>query len=104
MVDPFTTMMSSLPSLSQSIRPTPPLIDSTMYCLSGVEMWGTVSPTSRETSLKRGSCADRGREKMETKSRSLRITVGCRHYREKIMTTRARDYRDDSFPGTHSVP
>src|SRR5215469_9964399 len=83
MVDPFTTMMSSLPSLSQSIRPTPPLIDSTMYCLSGVEMWGTVSPASRETSLKRGNCAHRGREKTETKSRSLRITAECSHYREK---------------------
>src|ERR1700722_15201637 len=35
-------MMSSLPSLSQSINPTPPLIDSTMYFLSGEEMCATV--------------------------------------------------------------
>src|SRR5579863_8052342 len=37
-------MMSSLPSLSQSISPTPPLIDSTMYFLSGEEMCATVRP------------------------------------------------------------
>src|SRR5579863_5415886 len=36
--------MSSLPSLSQSIRPTPPLIDSTIYFLSGEEICGTVRP------------------------------------------------------------
>src|SRR5271170_3361747 len=43
-VEPLTVMMSSLPSLSQSISPTPPLMDSTMYFLSGEEMCGTVSP------------------------------------------------------------
>src|SRR6266566_5243313 len=37
-------MMSSLPSLSQSIRPTPPLIDSTMYFLSAEEMCAMVIP------------------------------------------------------------
>src|SRR5271155_5450177 len=36
--------MSSLPSLSQSISPAPPLMDSTMYFLSGEEMCGTVNP------------------------------------------------------------
>src|ERR1700678_2755458 len=48
-------MMSSLPSLSQSIRPTPPLMDSTMYFLSGEEMCGTVSPAFRATSSNCGS-------------------------------------------------
>src|ERR1700733_3784421 len=43
-------VMSSLPSLSQSISPTPPLIDSTMYFLSGEEMCGTVSPAFCVTS------------------------------------------------------
>jgi hypothetical protein len=36
--------MSSLPSLSQSIRPTPPLTDSMMYFAAGEEMWETVKP------------------------------------------------------------
>src|SRR5271170_7451033 len=49
-VEPLTVMMSSLPSLSQSISPTPPLIDSTMYFLSGEEMCGTVRPTFCATS------------------------------------------------------
>src|SRR5579864_9044630 len=82
MVEPFTTTMSSLPSLSQSIRPTPPLMDSTMYCLSGVEMWGTVRPTSFETSLKRGTCAHRAGETKRNKRRIRRITMECIHYRE----------------------
>src|ERR1700693_1119581 len=43
-------MMSSLPSLSQSISPTPPLIDSTMYFLSGEEMCATVRPAFCATS------------------------------------------------------
>src|SRR5258708_11530343 len=47
--------MSSLPSLSQSIRPTPPLIDSTMYFLSGEEMCGTVSPAFAATSSNCGT-------------------------------------------------
>src|SRR6185295_5526932 len=55
MVEPFTVMMSSLPSLSQSIRPAPPLMDSTMYFFSGVEMWETVRPASWATSLNRGT-------------------------------------------------
>src|SRR6185295_1431671 len=48
-------MMSSLPSLSQSIRPAPPLMDSTMYFFSGVEMWETVRPASWATSLELGT-------------------------------------------------
>src|SRR5271170_5872109 len=47
-------MMSSLPSLSQSINPTPPLMDSMMYFLSGEEMCGTVSPAFCATSSNRG--------------------------------------------------
>src|SRR6202044_2167396 len=43
-------MMSSLPLLSQSISPTPPLMDSTMYFLSGEEMCGTVRPAFCATS------------------------------------------------------
>src|SRR5580698_6001358 len=43
-VEPLTVMMSSLPSLSQSISPTPPLMDSTIYFLSGEEICGTVRP------------------------------------------------------------
>src|SRR6185312_8602348 len=60
MVDPFTVMMSSLPSLSQSISPAPPLMDSTMYFFSGVEIWETDRPASWATSLKPGTgdCAD----------------------------------------------
>src|SRR6202021_2059707 len=49
-VEPFTVMMSSLPSLSQSIRPTPPLMDSTMYFLSEDEMCETVRPAFCATS------------------------------------------------------
>src|SRR5258707_6493591 len=81
MVEPLTTMMSSLPSLSQSIRPTPPLMDSTMYCLSGVEMCGTVRPTSRETSLKPGAWAQTVGEKIRTIKRIVRITVRVFDYR-----------------------
>src|SRR5207245_6074760 len=55
MVEPFTVMMSSLPSLSQSISPAPPLIDSTMYFFSGVEMCETVNPASLATFLNCGS-------------------------------------------------
>src|SRR5208282_1129187 len=47
-------MMSSLPSLSQSINPTPPLMDSTMYFLSGEEMCATVRPAFCATSSKCG--------------------------------------------------
>src|ERR1035438_1528711 len=54
-VDPLTVMMSSLPSLSQSIRPTPPLIDSTIYFLSGDEMWETLSPAFCATSSNWGT-------------------------------------------------
>src|ERR1039458_6391658 len=50
-------MMSSLPSLSQSMSPTPPLMDSTMYFLSGEEMCGTVSPAFCATS---SNCGRRG--------------------------------------------
>src|ERR1022692_1661775 len=51
-------MMSSLPSLSQSISPTPPLMDSTMYFLSGEEMCDTVRPAFCAISSKRGIDAD----------------------------------------------
>src|SRR5437660_4064099 len=53
-VDPLTVMMSSLPSLSQSIKPTPPLMDSMTYLLSGEEMCETVRPACLLTSSNRG--------------------------------------------------
>src|ERR1700691_3549083 len=54
-------MMSSLPSLSQSISPTPPLIDSTMYFLSGEEICVPVSPDFCATSSNHGmDCWERG--------------------------------------------
>src|ERR1700724_2983829 len=63
-VDPLTVMMSSLPSLSQSIRPTPPLMDSTMYFLSGEEMCGTVSPAfwAKSSNCGTGDCGAGGLE------------------------------------------
>src|SRR2546426_11182265 len=74
MDEPFTVMMSSLPSLSQSISPAPPLIDSTMYFFSGVEMWDTVNPASLATSLNCGNgslgagvCADATSERNRPK-------------------------------------
>src|SRR5580704_4802138 len=51
--------MSSLPSLSQSISPTPPLMDSTMYFLSGEEMCGTVNPAFAAMSSNCGRDAGR---------------------------------------------
>src|SRR5580704_1638237 len=53
-------MMSSLPSLSQSINPTPPLMDSTMYFLSGEEMCATVSPAFAATSSNCGTGCSAG--------------------------------------------
>src|SRR5213075_167991 len=44
-----------LPSLSQSMNPTPPLMDSRMYRFSGVELCGTVSPACWLTSSNRGT-------------------------------------------------
>src|SRR5260370_11314508 len=46
--------MSSLPSLSQSIKPTPPLMDSIMYRLSEEEICETVKPACLLTSSNRG--------------------------------------------------
>src|ERR1700704_3707045 len=57
MVEPLTVIMSSLPSLSQSISPIPPLMDSTMYFLSGEEMCGTVKPAFWPTSSNCGTGA-----------------------------------------------
>src|SRR5260370_34794677 len=50
-------MMSIFPSVSQSISPTPPLIDSTMYFLSGEEMCATVRPAFRAMSSNFGTDA-----------------------------------------------
>ena len=104
MVEPLTTMMSSLPSLSQSIRPIPPLIDSIMYCLSGVETCGTVRPTSLETSLKCGDWAQ-ARENTRTRKRILRITVGNIDYRSLVFKSmqnkRAPHMRRVCIPGTN---
>src|SRR5712671_2422831 len=47
-------MMSSLPSLSQSMKPAPPLIDSMTYLLSGEEICETVKPACLATSSNRG--------------------------------------------------
>src|SRR2546427_3776935 len=87
MVEPFTVMMSSLPSLSQSISPAPPLIDSTMYFFSGVEMCETVNPASLATSLNCGSgglgagvCADATSERNRPKTRSSRMGEDFRDY------------------------
>src|SRR5947209_19370401 len=87
MVEPFTVMMSSLPSLSQSISPAPPLMDSTMYFFSGVEMWDTVNPASLATSLNcgngrlgAGGCADATSERKRPKTRSSRRGEDFRDY------------------------
>src|SRR5580704_2703571 len=53
-------MMSSLPSLSQSINPTPPLMDSTIYFFSGEEMCDTVNPAFCATSSNCGMDCSRG--------------------------------------------
>src|SRR5258708_16721964 len=50
-------------------------MDSTMYCLSGLEMCDTVRPASRETSLKRGAWAQAVAEKLRTRKKIVRITV-----------------------------
>jgi hypothetical protein len=47
-------MMSSFPSLSQSMNPTPPLIDSMMYLFSGEERCETVKPACLLTSSNLG--------------------------------------------------
>src|SRR5262245_2334195 len=47
--------MSSLPSLSQSNTPIPPLIDSITYRLSFGEMCGTVRPAEDAMSSKTGT-------------------------------------------------
>src|SRR5262249_16580632 len=54
--------MSSLPSLSQSNTPTPPLMDSITYRLSLDEMWGTVSPARVPISSKMGTGVNAGIE------------------------------------------
>src|SRR5271156_6498006 len=54
MDEPFTTTISRRSSSSQSNNPAPPLMDSTMYLLSEVEMWGRVSPTEPAMSLNCG--------------------------------------------------
>src|ERR1700683_3935452 len=46
--------MSWRPSLSQSKKPTPPLMDSRMYFLSGEEMCGTVRPACAAISSNTG--------------------------------------------------
>src|SRR6516164_5499584 len=59
-VEPLTTTMSSLPSLSQSNTPTPPLMDSMTYRLSFEEMWGTVSPARAPISSNVGTAVNAG--------------------------------------------
>src|SRR5438445_13106594 len=91
MVEPFTVMMSSLPSLSQSISPAPPLMDSTMYFFSGVEMWDTVNPASLATSLNCGNgrlgagvCADATSERNMAKTRMSRMGDELRDYSAEL--------------------
>src|SRR5213594_1793784 len=96
MVEPFTVMMSSLPSLSQSISPAPPLMDSTMYFFSGVEMWDTVNPASLATSLNCGNslgagvCADATSERKRPKTRSSRMGEDFRDYSSNLQGTPKR--------------
>src|SRR5215472_4066146 len=54
-VEPLTITMSSLPSLSQSNRPIPPLMDSITYLLSLDEMCATVRPAEAAMSSKIGT-------------------------------------------------
>src|SRR5215469_18737166 len=54
-VEPLTITMSSLPSLSQSNSPIPPLMDSITYRLSLDEMCGTVRPAEAAMSSKMGT-------------------------------------------------
>lgn len=54
-VEPLTTTISSLPSLSQSKSPIPPLIDSITYRLSFEEMWLLVRPAGPAMSSKTGT-------------------------------------------------
>src|SRR5204862_6093814 len=91
MVEPFTVMMSSLPSLSQSISPAPPLMDSTMYFFSGVEMWDTVNPASLSTSLNSGNgslgagvCADATSERNRPNRRSSRMGEDFHAYTSEV--------------------
>src|ERR1700722_4431137 len=56
-VEPFTTRAESTPVLSQSMKPTPPLMDSTIYFFSGEAMWETVSPAEAEISSKTGTAS-----------------------------------------------
>src|SRR5437763_804424 len=79
-------MMSSLPSLSQSIRPTPPLKDSTIYFLSGEEICGTVRPnfSARSSNWGTGSvgCSLACAEVMDAKRSNI-------HSAGRIATVRA---------------
>src|SRR5215471_1587980 len=54
-VEPLTMTMSSLPSLSQSKSPIPPLMDSITYLLSLDEICGTVRPAEDAMSSKTGT-------------------------------------------------
>src|SRR6202789_3542819 len=54
-VEPSTTSAESVPLLSQSMKPTPPLIDSTMNFLSGDAMGDTVSPARALISSRTGT-------------------------------------------------
>src|SRR5215470_9387066 len=54
-VEPLTITMSSLPSLSQSNKPIPPLMDSITYLLSRDEMCETVRPAEAAMSSKTGT-------------------------------------------------
>src|ERR1700733_15536130 len=53
-VEPLTTRAERTPLLSQSMNPTPPLIDSTMYFFSGEAIWGTVRPAREAISSQTG--------------------------------------------------
>src|SRR5262249_21366684 len=69
--------MSSLPSLSQSNTPTPPLMDSMTYRLSIDEMWGTVSPARAPMSSKIGTGANASAETAVWDFDWLRVRGEC---------------------------
>src|ERR1700721_953579 len=77
--------MSSLPSLSQSKRPTPPLMDSSTYLLSGEEICGTVRPLCRATSSNAGPLYAGGlvcaRKKNEQKKTGMETQKGAENFR-----------------------
>src|SRR5262249_4651484 len=95
-VEPLTTTMSSLPSLSQSNTPTPPLMDSITYRLSLDEMWGTVSPARVPISCKMGTGVNAG---IETPLCDADLGPDF----EECGTSVSRDWHDATVTGIYKV-